>query len=56
MKIEKLEGWGKLSIKFKYSIEKSKKVSGKIYIFGIRHIGQENAKLIADNLKDIKNL
>ena len=23
---------------------------------GIRHIGQENAKLIADNLKDIKNL
>ena len=57
--IEKLEGWGKLSVSnFKYSIEKSKKVSLEKFIFslGIRHIGQENAKLIADNLKDIKNL
>ena len=57
--IEKLEGWGKLSVSnLKYSIEKSKKVSLEKFIFslGIRHIGQENAKLIADNLKDIKNL
>ena len=57
--IEKLEGWGKLSVSnLKYSIEKSKRVSLEKFIFslGIRHIGQENAKLIADNLKDIKNL
>ena len=57
--IEKLEGWGKLSVSnLKYSIEKAKKVSLEKFIFslGIRHIGQENAKLIADNLKDIKNL
>ncbi len=57
--IEKLEGWGKLSVSnLKYSIEKSRKVSLEKFIFslGIRHIGQENAKLIADNLKDIKNL
>ncbi len=57
--IEKLEGWGKLSVSnLKYSIEKSKKVSLEKFIFslGIRHIGQENAKLIADNLKNTKNL
>mgnify|MGYP001233103407 FL=1 len=58
-KIESLEGWGELSVSnLKYSIEKSKKVSLERLIFslGIRHIGQENAKLIAYNLKNIENL
>ena len=48
--IEKLEGWGKLSIEnLKYSIEKKKKISLErfIYALGIRHIGLENAKLIS---------
>ena len=49
-KIESLEGWGKLSINnLKKSIEKSRKISldKLIYSIGIRHIGQENAKIIA---------
>jgi len=53
-KIEKLEGWGKLSItNLKFSIEQKKKISLDrfIYSLGIRHIGQENAKLIARHLK-----
>ena len=57
-KISKLEGWGDLSVSnLKYSIENSKKVSLDKFIFsiGIRHIGIENAKLIADNVKSIKN-
>ena len=57
-KIEKLEGWGKLSVaNLKFSIEQKKKVSlGRfIYSLGIRHIGQENAKLIARHLKTIIN-
>jgi len=52
--IEKLEGWGKLSVaNLKFSIEKKKKISLErfIYSLGIRHIGQENAKLIARHLK-----
>ncbi len=56
--IENLEGWGKLSVSnLKYSIENSKSVSLEKFIFslGIRHIGQENAKLIADNLKNVNN-
>ena len=49
-KIEKLEGWGTLSVKnLKYSINDKKKISLEkfIYALGIRHIGLENAKLIA---------
>ena len=57
-KIEKLEGWGKLSVSnLKYSIELKKKISLErfIYSLGIRHIGQENAKLIARHLKSSVN-
>ena len=53
-KIEKLEGWGKLSIiNLKFSIEQKKKIplDRFIYSLGIRHIGLENAKLIARHLK-----
>jgi len=49
-KIEILEGWGKLSsLNLKDAIEKSKNISLDkfIYSLGIRHIGQENAKLLA---------
>ena len=49
-KIEKLEGWGTLSVEnLKYSINDKKKISLEkfIYALGIRHIGLENAKLIA---------
>ena len=56
--IEKLEGWGKLSVSnLKYSIDQSKKIGLDkfIYSLGIRHIGQENAKLIADYIKTINN-
>ncbi len=58
-KIEKLEGWGHLSVSnLKFSIEKSKKINLErfIYALGIRHIGQENAKLLAQHLKNIENL
>ena len=57
-KIEKLEGWGKLSVKnLKSSIEQKKKIPLErfIYALGIRHIGQENAKLIARHLKTALN-
>ena len=56
--IEKLEGWGKLSVaNLKFSIEQKKKISLErfIYSLGIRHIGQENAKLIARHLKSSLN-
>ena len=56
-KISNLDGWGKQSASnLKYSIEKSKKVALDRFIFsiGIRHIGIENAKLIADYSKNIK--
>ena len=56
--VEKLEGWGKLSVaNLKFSIEKKKKISLEkfIYSLGIRHIGQENAKLIARHLKSLLN-
>ena len=49
-KIEKLEGWGNLSIKnLKEAILKSRTISLDRFIFsiGIRHIGQENAKILA---------
>ena len=54
VKIEKLEGWGKLSVaNLKYSIEEKIIIplDRFIYALGIRHIGQENAKLIARHLK-----
>ena len=57
-KIEELEGWGKLSVtNLKYSIEKKKKITLDrfIYSLGIRHIGQENAKIIARHLKTVVN-
>ena len=53
-KIKKLEGWGELSISnLKFSINEKRKISLErfIYSLGIRHIGQENAKLIARHLK-----
>jgi len=56
--IEKLEGWGKLSVaNLRFSIEKKKKISLErfIYSLGIRHIGLENAKLIARDLKSSLN-
>ncbi len=57
-KISKLEGWGKLSVaNLKYSIDIKKKITLDKFIFslGIRHIGQENAKLISKNLKKAEN-
>jgi len=57
-KIEKIEGWGKLSVaNLKFAIEQKKKISLDrfIYSLGIRHIGQENAKLIARHLKTVIN-
>ena len=49
-KIEKLEGWGLLSVEnLKYSINQKKNISLErlIYSLGIRHIGLENAKLLS---------
>ncbi len=49
-KIEILEGWGELSaLNLKDAIEKSKDIGLDkfIYSLGIRHIGQENAKILA---------
>ena len=49
-KIEKLDGWGRLSVEnLKYSINIKKKISFErfIYALGIRHIGIENAKLLS---------
>ncbi len=56
-KIKNLEGWGDLSIKnLRDSIDKSRKINLDKFIFsiGIRHIGQENAKIIASFLGSIK--
>ena len=49
-RIKNLEGWGKLSIEnLKKAILKSKTISLErfIYSIGVRHIGQENAKILA---------
>ena len=49
-KIEKLEGWGSLSVEnLKYAINDKKNISLERFIFslGIRHIGLENAKLLS---------
>ena len=53
-KIEKLEGWGRLSVEnLRYSINEKKNISIErlIYSLGIRHIGLENAKLISKHFK-----
>ena len=55
-KIRNLEGWGNLSISnLKKSILNSKKISLDKFIFsiGIRHIGQENAKILASFFNNI---
>ncbi len=57
-KIEKLDGWGRLSVKnLKYSINEKKKISFErfIYALGIRHIGLENAKLLSKYFRTFSN-
>ena len=54
--IKTLEGWGELSCSnLVESIEKSKKLTLAkfIYAIGIRHIGQENAKILASYFKSV---
>ena len=56
-KIKDLDGWGKLSASnLEKAINKSKNISLDkfIYSIGIRHIGQENAKLIAGYFISVK--
>ncbi len=56
-KISKLEGWGKLSIEnLRKAIDKAREISLQRFIFsiGIRHIGQENAKILANFFKNSK--
>ncbi len=56
-KIQNLEGWGELSINnLKKAIKKSQTISLDKFIFsiGIRHIGQENAKILAGFFGSIK--
>ena len=56
-KIQKLEGWGELSIdNLKKAIKKSQMIylDRFIYSIGIRHIGQENAKILASFFSSIK--
>ena len=58
-KIEKLEGWGEQSVNnLKSAINKSSKIllDRFIYSLGIRHIGQENAKLLGNFFKSITKL
>ena len=58
-KIKNLEGWGELSvINLKNAINKSSKISLNkfIYSLGVRHIGQENAKLLGNYFKSINKL
>ena len=57
-KIEMLDGWGKQSVfNLKFAIKDKKIISFErfIYSLGIRHIGFENAKLIAKTLKTPEN-
>ncbi len=56
-KIQNLDGWGQLSISnLKKAITKSKNINLDKFIFsiGIRHIGQENAKILAGFFISIK--
>ena len=53
-----MEGWGNLSTSnLKHAIDIKKKIplDRFIYSLGIRHIGQENAKLLARHLKSANN-
>ena len=53
-KIKTMDGWGQQSVaNLRYAIEEKKNISFEkfIYALGIRHIGFENAKLIAKTLK-----
>ncbi len=55
-KIQKLDGWGKQSVEnLKYSINEKRNISLErfIYALGIRHIGLENAKILAKHFKSI---
>ena len=55
-KVETLEGWGELSVdNLKSAINKSSEIllDRFIYSLGIRHIGQENAKLLGNFFKKI---
>ncbi len=55
-RIKKLEGWGELSVNnLKNAINKAKNISLNrlIYSIGIRHIGQENAKILAGFFKTL---
>ena len=57
-KIKKMEGWGDLSVKnLKIAINQSKNISLNrfIYSIGIRHIGQENAKILGGFFKSIRH-
>ena len=57
-KIKSLEGWGELSCtNLTKSIDKSKNITFAKFIFalGIRHVGQENAKILASYFKNINN-
>ncbi len=56
-KLSKLEGWGDLSINnLKKAVDKSRTISLDKFIFsiGIRHIGQENAKILGSFFISIK--
>ena len=61
-RIEKLDGWGKLSAEnLRYSVDEKKQISLErfIYSLGIRHIGLENAKLLSryfGSFQKFKNL
>ncbi len=57
-RIEKLDGWGKLSTdNLRYSVDKKKQISLErfIYSLGIRHIGLENAKLLSRYFGSFQN-
>ena len=56
--LKRMEGWGEKSINnLKNSINKSKEISLHRFIFslGIRHIGEENAKVLAKHFLNEKN-
>ncbi len=57
-RIEKLDGWGKLSTdNLRYSVNDKKQISLErfIYSLGIRHIGLENAKLLSRYFGSFQN-